>query len=169
VFGLVVRCKVSGSLCQKRGRRSRRLTGRPGPAGSEHHITCDSAAIPLAILTTAGNVPTSKPPLVEAIPPVAGRSGRPRRKPDAILADGGYDSREFREWLHARRIVSVIPQRGRKKIIWLGRIRWVVEQRRAPSPIHTPRRTLGSAPAHASGLHQTRRHAHLLGRLIQKA
>jgi hypothetical protein len=61
VFGLVVRCKVSGSLCQKRGRRSRRLTGRPGPAGSEHHITCDSAAIPLAILTTAGNVPTSKP------------------------------------------------------------------------------------------------------------
>src|SRR6266542_4009266 len=30
--------------------------------------------------------------------------------------------------LHAKRITSVIPQRGRKKIIGLGRIRWVVEQ-----------------------------------------
>jgi len=66
--------------------------------------------------------------LVEAIPPVAGRVGRPRRRPDTILADGGYDSRAFREWLHAKRITSVIPQRGRKKIIGLGRIRWVVEQ-----------------------------------------
>jgi transposase len=66
--------------------------------------------------------------LVEAIPPVAGRVGRPRRRPDTILADGGYDSRAFREWLHARRIASVIPQRGRKKIIGLGSIRWVVEQ-----------------------------------------
>jgi transposase len=66
--------------------------------------------------------------LVEAIPPVAGRVGRPRRRPDTILADGGYDSRAFREWLHAKRITSVIPQRGRKKIIGLGSIRWVVEQ-----------------------------------------
>ncbi len=66
--------------------------------------------------------------LVEAIRPVAGRVGRPRRRPDTILADGGYDSRAFREWLHAKRITSVIPQRGRKKIIGLGRIRWVVEQ-----------------------------------------
>src|SRR6266536_2403744 len=101
--------------------------GRPG---SKHHIACDSAGIPLAILTTAGNVPDIKAAqdLVEAIRPVAGRVGRPRRRPDTILADGGYDSRAFREWLHAKRITSVIPQRGRKKIIGLGRIRWVDEQ-----------------------------------------
>ncbi|GAB3661190.1 hypothetical protein GCM10028833_41180 [Glycomyces tarimensis] len=66
--------------------------------------------------------------LVESIPPVAGRVGRPRRRPDTILADGGYDSAVFREWLCSKRIASVIPQRGRKKIIGLGRIRWVVEQ-----------------------------------------
>lgn len=47
---------------------------------------------------------------------------------DATLADGGYDSAAFREWLHDRRMATVIPQRGRKKIIGLGRIRWVVEQ-----------------------------------------
>jgi transposase len=45
-----------------------------------------------------------------------------------ILADGGYDSRAFRHWLGSKRIASVIPQRGRKKIIGLGKIRWVVEQ-----------------------------------------
>jgi transposase len=101
--------------------------GRPG---SKHHVACDSAGIPLAIITTGGNVPdiSAAVGLVEAIPPVAGRVGRPRRRPETILADGGYDSAAFRDWLRARRIAAVIPQRGRKKIIGLGRIRWVVEQ-----------------------------------------
>jgi len=84
----------------------------------------------LAILTTGGNVPDIKAAidLVEAIPPIAGRVGRPRRRPDVIVADGGYDSRAFREWLRSKRIEAIIPQRSRKKIIGLGRIRWVVEQ-----------------------------------------
>ena len=54
--------------------------------------------------------------------------GRPRRRPSAILADGGYDSSAFRDWLRDKRIEPIIPQRGRKKIIGLGRIRWIVEQ-----------------------------------------
>nr|WP_284075287.1 transposase [Glycomyces harbinensis] len=61
--------------------------------------------------------------LVEAIPLVAGRVGRPRRRPGVILADGGYNSRAFRDWLQHRRIEPIIPQRGRKKIIGLGTIR----------------------------------------------
>ncbi|GAB3653705.1 IS5 family transposase [Glycomyces tarimensis] len=101
--------------------------GRPG---TKHHITCDSTGIPLAVMTTAGNVPDIKvaQDLVEAIPPVAGRVGRPRRRPEVILADGGYDSAAFRDWLRSKRIEPIIPQRGRKKIIGLGSIRWVVEQ-----------------------------------------
>ncbi|MEU6248189.1 IS5 family transposase [Glycomyces sp. NPDC047010] len=101
-----------------------------GRSGSKHHIACDSTGVPLAVMTTAGNVPdiTVAPDLVEAIPPVAGRVGHPRRRPDTILADGGYDSAAFREWLRRRRIAAVVPQRGRKKIIGLGSIRWVVEQ-----------------------------------------
>lgn len=94
-------------------------TGRPG---SKHHIACDSSGIPIAIITTAGNVPGIKaaPDLVEAIPPVAGRTGRPRRRPDTILADGGYDSAAFRDWPRSKRIEPIIPQRSRKKII----VRW---------------------------------------------
>ncbi len=101
--------------------------GRPC---SKHHIACDSTGIPLAVITTAGDVPDIKaaPDLVEAIGPVAGGVGRPRRRPDVILADGGCDSAAFRDWLRSKRIEPIIPQRGRKKIIGLGSIRWVVEQ-----------------------------------------
>jgi hypothetical protein len=82
------------------------------------------------VITTAGNVPdiSAAKNLVEAIPPVAGRVGHPRRRPDTILADGGYDSRAFHDWLRSKRIQVVIPRRGHKRIIGLGRIRWVVEQ-----------------------------------------
>lgn len=30
--------------------------------------------------------------LIDGIPPVAGRPGRPRRRPDSLLGDKGYDS-----------------------------------------------------------------------------
>lgn len=101
--------------------------GRPG---SKRHIACGSAGIPMAIITTGGNVPDIKAArdLVEAIPAVAGRVGRPKRRPEVILADGGYDSQAFRDWPRFERIDSIIPQRGRKKIIGPGKIRWGVEQ-----------------------------------------
>lgn len=103
---------------------------RWGNSSSKHHVACDSTGIPLAVITTAGNVPDIKAAhdLVEAIPPVVGRVGRPLRRPEVILADGGYDFSAFRDWLRAGRITPIIPQRGRKKFIGLGKIRWVVER-----------------------------------------
>ena len=81
-------------------------------------------------MTTGGNIAdiTTADDLVEAIPAVAGRRGRPRKRPDAILADKGYDSRRFRESLQAKGIMPVIPKRGTSGIIGLGKIRWVVER-----------------------------------------
>ena len=35
-------------------------------------------------------------PLVEAIPPIAGRRGRPRKRPDIVQGDRGYDSQPHR-------------------------------------------------------------------------
>jgi hypothetical protein len=101
-----------------------------GQPGSKHHIVCDGAGLPLANISTAGNVPDIKAAqdLVEAIGPVAGRIRRPRRRPDAVMADSGDDAVGFRDWLRSKRIQSIIQQRARKKIIGLGTIRWVVEQ-----------------------------------------
>jgi transposase len=60
--------------------------------------------------------------------PVAGKPGRPRRKPDRLLADRGYDHDKYRRLLWARGIKPVIAKRGIEHGSHLGRERWVVER-----------------------------------------
>lgn len=86
--------------------------------------------MPLRVITSGGNVNDVSPALdlVDGIPPVAGRPGRPRRRPDALLADKGYDSNPLRRELARRRIVPIISSRGTKGVQGLGKLRYVVEQ-----------------------------------------
>jgi transposase len=77
-------------------------------------------------------------PLVEAIPPLRGKRGRPRRRPDALLADRGYDSQPHRQTLRARGIRPIIAKRKTKHGSHLGSERWVVE--RTLSWLHQYRR-----------------------------
>lgn len=65
---------------------------------------------------------------IDAIPPVASRLGRPRKRPDTVVVDKDCDSRKVREALQHRRITPIIARRGTKGIIGLGKIRWVVER-----------------------------------------
>ncbi|MGY1583238.1 transposase [Streptomyces sp. MN13] len=62
------------------------------------------------------------------MPPVAGRPGRPRRRPQALLGDKGYDSNPNRDELRKRRILPVISRKGAPNIEGLGKLRYVVEQ-----------------------------------------
>ncbi len=82
------------------------------------------------MITTAANVNdiTQTLALVDGIPPVAGRPGHPRRRPDALLGDKAYDSRTVRRELRQRRIVPVISRKGAPNIQGLGKLRYVVEQ-----------------------------------------
>ncbi|MEU9190015.1 IS5 family transposase [Streptomyces sp. NPDC048484] len=98
--------------------------------GSKHHLICDGRGTPLKVITTAANVNdiTRTLALVDGIPPVAGRPGRPRRRPDALPGDKGYDSKANRLELRKRRILPVIPRRGAPNIQGLGKLRYVVEQ-----------------------------------------
>ncbi|QHC25048.1 transposase [Streptomyces sp. GS7] len=66
--------------------------------------------------------------LVDGIPPVAGRPGRPRRRPDSLLGDKCYDSNPNRRELCKRRILPVISRKGALNIKGLGKLRYVVEQ-----------------------------------------
>lgn len=43
---------------------------------------------------------------------VPGRTGRPRSRPDRVLADKGYPSRAHRAWLRERDIATTIPERN---------------------------------------------------------
>jgi transposase len=96
----------------------------------KHHLICDGGGLPLKVITTGGNVHDVSPALalVDGIPPVASRPGRPRRRPEALLADKGYDSDRLRCELAQRRIVPVISSRGTTGAQGLGKLRYVVEQ-----------------------------------------
>ena len=59
---------------------------------------------------------------------MAGKPGRPRRKPDRLLADRGYDHDKYRRLLWARGIKPVIAKRGTEHGSGLGKQRWVVER-----------------------------------------
>ena len=82
------------------------------------------------MLTTGGNVPdvSKAVELLNAVPPVGGRLGRPRRRFLVLLADKGYDSQAFRDACRRRRTDPIIPRRGSKGIKGLGKLRYVVEQ-----------------------------------------
>ncbi|WP_327668005.1 MULTISPECIES: IS5 family transposase [unclassified Streptomyces] len=98
--------------------------------GSKHHLICDGRGTPFHVITTAANVNdiTQTLALVDGLPPVAGRPGRPRRRPDALLGDKAYDSKAVRHGLHKRRIMPVISRKGAPNIKGLGKLRYVVEQ-----------------------------------------
>jgi transposase len=70
---------------------------------SKHHLLVDATGIPLAVALTAGNRNdvTQLLPLLDDLHarPVAGKVGRPRQKPDLLLADRGYDHDKYRRLL----------------------------------------------------------------------
>jgi transposase len=67
-------------------------------------------------------------PLINAIPPVRGRRGRPRRRPADLYADRGYDHDAYRKALRAKGIRPHIARRGIPHGSGLGVVRWVVER-----------------------------------------
>jgi transposase len=65
---------------------------------------------------------------LDAVPPVRGAVGRPRRRPDRIVADRGYDHDKHRRLVRERGIKPVIARRQTEHGSGLGTVRWVVER-----------------------------------------
>ena len=84
--------------------------GRPG---SKHHLLVDGSGIPLACSVTGGNRNdvTQLIPLLDGVPAVRGALGRPRRQPDTLIADRGYDHDKYRRLLWQRGVKPVIARR----------------------------------------------------------
>jgi transposase len=99
-------------------------------AGSKHHLLTEAQGIPLAAILTAANRNdiTQLLPLVDAIPPIGGRPGRPVRKPRLIQGDRGYDSQPHRDALRRRGIDTQLAKRRTPHGSGLGRTRWVIER-----------------------------------------
>ena len=111
--------------------------GKTGPSpvdrakpGSKHHVITDGSGIPLTSSVTAANVHdvTEMAGLVNDLPEVAGKVGRPRRKPDALQGDLAYDSEPHRQGLREMGIEPVLPEREIDEQEGLGETRWPVER-----------------------------------------
>lgn len=62
------------------------------------------------------------------MPAVSGLVGHPRRRPDTVIADRGYDSNPHRRKLLELGIEPIIARRKTQHGSGLGRYRWVVER-----------------------------------------
>ncbi|RSS49216.1 IS4/IS5 family transposase [Streptomyces sp. WAC05858] len=114
----------------KRGSKTGRSPVDRGRTGSEHHLITDAAGIPLAVTLTGGNRNdvTQLVPLLQAVPPVRGKRGRPQRRPDVVLGDRGYDHDKYRRLVRALGVKPLIARRGTEHGSGLGTRRWVVER-----------------------------------------
>src|SRR5262249_15037691 len=86
--------------------------------------------IPLAVRVTAANVNevTQLIPLVDAVPPVGGKPGHPRQRPERLYANRGYDSEPVRAELRQRGIEPWVPKQRASHGSGLGVFRWVAER-----------------------------------------
>jgi transposase len=99
-------------------------------SGSKHHLIACGRGTPLAVSLTGGNRNdiTQMVRLVDAMPPVRGRRGRPRRHPRMLYGDRAYHSREGRNELRRRHIPARIAWPKSPHGSGLGAKRWVFER-----------------------------------------
>ncbi|WP_373295091.1 IS5 family transposase [Streptomyces fuscichromogenes] len=101
--------------CISRTNRNDHALGRSrGGLTTKVHLACDGKGRPLAILVTPGQRHDSicTRPLLERIRVPRPGPGRPRCRPDQVMADKAYSSRGFRAYLRKRGIGHVIPEKN---------------------------------------------------------
>jgi len=84
-----------------------------GKLGSKRHLVTDRQGIPLMFCVTGANRHDSVvfEELIDAMPGAGGKRGRPRRWPDKLHADKGYDFARCRDHIKRRGIQDRIAQR----------------------------------------------------------
>ena len=109
------------------------LTG-PNPTdrakkGTKRHLLVDGKGTPLAVRITGANRNESLEAmnLVDDIPPIRGKRGRPRRKPKALYGDRQYGTPRNQRGLKERNIEDHLARQRTPHGSGLGKVRWVVE------------------------------------------
>src|SRR5205085_91696 len=109
------------------------LTGKNptdrGKKGTKRHLLVDGKGTPLALRITGANRNESLEAmnLVDDIPPIRGRRGRPRQKPKALYGDRQYGTPRNHKGLKERGIEDHLAQPRTPHGSGLGKVRWVVE------------------------------------------
>jgi transposase len=90
----------------------------------------DRSGLPLAVVTSAANRNDhlELETVVDAVAPVKGPTGRPRRRPCKLHGDKGYDYPTCRKAVRRRGMIVRIARRGVESATRLGRHRYVIER-----------------------------------------
>jgi transposase len=101
-----------------------------GKPGTKRHLVVEAHGIPLTERITPANRNEILflEAMIDSIPPVRGKVGRPKSRPAKLHADKGYDFGVARRALRRRGIQPRIARRGVESSERLGRHRWVVER-----------------------------------------
>jgi transposase len=85
-----------------------------GGLTSKFHLACEQGQKPLAVIVTAGQRGDSPQftAVLEAVRVPRPGGGRPRTRPDRVLADKAYGARANRAWLRRHGIRATIPQQA---------------------------------------------------------
>ena len=85
-----------------------------GGLSTKIHLACEQRQKPLSIVITAGQRGDSPQfqAVVDGIAVARLGPGRPRTRPDRVLADKAYGSRANRAYLRRRNIACTIPQKA---------------------------------------------------------
>lgn len=77
------------------------------------HLTCDGKGRPLSVVATPGqrHESTQLEALLDSIGVKRVGGGRPRKRPERLIADKGYDFPTCRKLLRRRGIAHTIPER----------------------------------------------------------
>ena len=96
-----------------------------GGFSTKLHLACDGKGRPLSVVLTPGqrHGSTQLEGLLDAVrvPRPEGSPGRPRKRPEHLLADRGYSFEGCRELLRRRGIPHTIPERKDQKERRAGR------------------------------------------------
>jgi IS5 family transposase len=101
-----------------------------GKPGSKIHAMSERSGIPLTVVVSAANRNDhlELETVVDAVGPVRGPVGRPRRRPHKLHADKGYDYPTCRNGLRRKGVIARIARRGVESARRLGRHRYVIER-----------------------------------------
>jgi hypothetical protein len=117
------------------------------------------AAPPVVVRATATlaggnrNDVTQLIPLHQAVPSVRGKRGRPRRRPDVVLGDRGYDHDKYRQRVRDLGVKPLIAGRGADARLRPGRSTMGGGTRvRPPALVPPPANPLGDPRRHPRSL-----------------
>jgi transposase len=106
-----------GTISAKESRIAQGLGKSRGGLTTKLHLVAEGRGLPLTVHLTAGNVNdcTAFEDVMAGLRVPRPGPGRPRTRPDKVLADKAYSSKKIRAYLRRRRIIAVIPEKDDQK------------------------------------------------------